>query len=331
MGLLGSMNKVLGGKTKKAPSAPSFGTSEADAARLTAATPAELQMMADLGISAEQADQDMLEQIRALGARGEDLSNVDKAYMERAYAPAYDRLMTDFGQMDQSIIENMNKRGIASVPGGASEPEAYQRSLLARDTKRTLANTMLEAQNQAVQQKLAQYNARLAEPTLATTRYGQTMAPLQNATIVPESERQANKIGAATNLYSSRLGHNAAGFNAQTQKSIANNQNMTNLLGATIGAAGMMSDPAMKKNREAGPDPEQDLAELSDTPIDRWQYRFEPDGGPMHEGAMADEAPADTQIPGGIDVPSYLGKLTNAVKALNNKMSAYERLQVGGA
>lgn len=314
--------------------------SEKQARRLTAATPQELALMEKLGISAEQADQGMLDQIRALGQRGEDLSNVDEEYMRRAYQPAFERLMTDYDQLDQGILENMNKRGVMSGPGAGSEPEAYQRSLLSRDTKRTLGQTMLEAQNQAVQQKLAQYNARLAEPTLATNRYAQTMTPYQNFTITPESERMGQRVGAAGNIYNAKLGYAAAANNANTQLRMSQNQNLMNMIGGGMGVASSligMSDPSLKKDRQPGPDPEQDLAELTDTPIDRWKYRWENDSVPHHEGAMFDEAPQDVQVPrsegspGGLDIPSYLGKLTNAVKALNHKMSAYERLQMGGA
>lgn len=311
--------------------------SENEARRATAATPEELALLAKLGVSADQADQGMLDEIRKLGARGDDLANVDQDYMNRAYQPAFERLMQDYSQMDQGVIENMNARGIAAVPGGSSEPEAYQRSLLARDTKNTLARTGLEAQNQAVQQKLQQYQARLAEPNLASTRYDQTMTPLQNARITPESNRMQTRAGLQGNIYNAKLGYqsNTNALNQDTMKS--KNQNSMSMIGGGMGMMGSiigaMSDPALKKNREPGPDPEQDLQELSDTPIDRWQYRWEDDNGPMHQGAMADEAPQDVRIPGGLDIPSYLGKLTNAVKALNEKFSGYEKLmsQQGGA
>jgi hypothetical protein len=46
----------------------------------------------------------------------------------------------------------------------------------------------------------------------------------------------------------------------------------------------------------------------------------------MHQGAMADEVPGDMQIPGGIDIPTYFGKLTNAVKALSERLNGYDRL-----
>lgn len=317
--------------------------SEQQARAITAATPEELAMLAKLGVSADQADAGMLEQIRALGERGEDLSNVDQGYMERAYQPAFERMMLDYGKMDQGIIENMNKRGIASVPGGESEPENYQRRLLARDTKESLGRTMLDAQNQAVQQKLSQYNARLAEPNLATTRYGQTMGTLQNARIVPESERMQTRAGTAGNIYNAKMGLAANQLQSQTAQKLQQNQNSMNMIGGGLGVAssligslgplaaiGMVSKPEMKKNIGPGPDPEKDLAEISDIPVDRWQYRWEDEGAPMHEGAMADQVPEDMQAPAGIDVPSYLGKLTNAVKVLNQKMSAYERLLQGG-
>jgi hypothetical protein len=320
----------FGGKTKKGPKAESFDYSAGQAEKLTAPTEREQALMDKLGISADQADQGMLDEIRALGERGDDLSRVDEDYMNRAYQPAFSRLMNDYSTMDRGILEDMNRRGVSSGPGAASEPEAYQRMLLQRSTQQTMANTMMEAQNQAVQQKLAQYNARLAEPTVAANRYGQTMTPYQNATIVPESERMATKAGVGTSIYGARLGQGSAGYAANTQKNIAQGQNMMNLIGSGIGAAAMLSDPAAKKNITAGPDPEEDLQEMTETPINRWQYRNEPDAGPMHEGAMANEAPEDTQVPGGIDIPSYLGKLTNSVKALNKKIGAYELLLQGG-
>lgn len=304
---------------------PDYDAIKRDASELTQATPAEQAMLRKLGVSADQADQGMLDQIRKLGERGDDLTNVDQSYMDNAYKPAYDRLMLNYGKMDQDIMENMNQRGIASVPGGESEPENYQRRLLARDTKESLGRTMLDAQNQAVQQKLAQYNARLAEPNLAAGRYEQTMTPLRNATVVNENERQGNKA----NIYSARLGLAANEQNIVNSQKQQHNQNQMNLIGGGMGVAGslaMLSDPAMKKDIHEGPDPEQDLQEMSDTPVDRWKYRFEGDETPEHEGAMMDEAPADTQVPGGIDIPSYLGKLTNSVKALNHKMGAFERL-----
>lgn len=329
---------IFGGSTVNIPDPKTLSTqdveqSEEQARKMTAPTPEEIELLRKLGISAEQADQGMLEEIRALKARGEDLSTVDQDYMMRAYEPAFNRLMRDYTQADQGIIENMNARGIAAVPGGFSEPEAYQRALLSRGTKETLANTMLEAQNQAVQQKLGVYNARLAEPNLAATRYGQTATPYQNLTAVPESERMQTRAGATGNLYNAKLGYASNQLQAANAQKLQQNQNWMNAIGGGMGVASSLislSDPRLKKNREAGPDPEQDLQELSDTPVDRWQYRWEDDQAPMHEGAMADEAPVDVQAPGGLDVPSYLGKLTNAVKALNQKMSAYDRLLQGG-
>lgn len=328
---------LFGGTTVNAYTPPPIDVGQAnrEAAAMVKATPAEVELLKKLGISADQADQGMLDALRGLTARGEDLANVNEDYMNMAYKPAYDRLMNDYTVMDRGILEDMNRRGVSGGPGAASEPEAYQRMLLARDTKQKLSDNILSAQAQAVNQKLQQYQARTAEPQMAAVRYGQTMTPLQEKTIVPESERQANKVGAAGNIYNARLGYASNMANIQGAQKMQQNQNYMNLIGSGMGVAGagigLMSDPALKKDREPGPAPEQDLAELSDTPVDRWKYRWEDSSTPMHEGAMADEAPADTQVPGGIDIPSYLGKLTNAVKALNTKMSAYERLQMGGA
>ena len=329
MGLFGGDQIVIPGPAPL--SRAQFDETESQARRLTAASPEELELLRKLGISADQADQGMLDEIRKLGERGEDLDNVDEAYMERAYQPAFERLMRDYRDMDQGIIENMNARGIAAIPGGASEPEAYQRSLLSRDTKDTLARTRLEAQNQAVQQKLARYQARLGETQTAATRYGQTATPYQNLVGVPESERMQTRAGAAGNIYNAKLGYaaNVNQVNAQTR--MAQNQNLMNTIGAGLGVIGsglgaLASDPELKKDRMEGPSPEADLADVADTPVDRWRYRWEDESDPMHQGAMADEAPEGTQVPGGIDIASYLGKLTNSIKALNNKVGAFERL-----
>jgi hypothetical protein len=231
----------------------------------------------------------------------------------------------------------MNARGITGVPGGSSEPEMHAQAELARNTQQTLSQNMLEAQNQAVQQKLAQYNARLAEPNLAATRYGQTMTPLQNATIVPQSQREADTVGAAGNIYNARLGYSSNMANLGNQQKLQQNEQIGNLIGGGMGvvssAIGAIaaSDPKLKKNIGPGPDPEQDLAEVRDIPVDRWQYRWEDEGAPMHEGAMSTNVPEDAQAPGGIDIPTYMGKLTNAVKALDQKVGAFARMmQQGG-
>src|SRR5574337_1274043 len=188
MGLFG------GGTTIHVPPNPTLTSaavdeSERQARRLTDASPEELAMLRKLGVSADQADQAMVDQIRQLGVRGEDLANVDAAYMERAYRPAFDRLMNDYELQNQAILESMNARGVTGGPGARSEPEMYQQMLLQRSTQQTLADTMMNAQNQAVQQKLAQYNARLAEPQVAATRFGQTATPLQQATLTPAEAR----------------------------------------------------------------------------------------------------------------------------------------------
>lgn len=297
------------------------------AAKQTAATPEEQELLQMFHDQIPGADANVESEMQALRERGDDLSNVDTAYMERAYQPAYERLMKDFGRTDQSILENMNERGIAAIPGGSSEQEAYQRSLNAYDTKQALGQNMLEAQNQAVSQKLAQYNARLAETNQANTRRSQVVDPYYNAKVVPESERQQNKVNAASNIYNARLGQQSTNFQV-------NRQNQMDLLGAGMGAGSMAlmaSDENVKTDFQPAKSPEEDLADMNSIPVSQWHYKGESPDAPLHTGGMAQDMPGDVSDGQSVDVPTYLGKATNAIQALTKKVNAFEQLLMGGA
>jgi hypothetical protein len=145
--------------------------------------------------------------------------------------------------------------------------------LLGRDTKEQLGRNMLEAQNQAVQQKLAQYQGRLAEPEMAAGRFEQTATPYRESVVTPEKERMAIRANTAGNLYSTRLGYQSNMHQINSNRMMAKNEGINNLTGAGISAAGsiiggLASDPSMKKDREPGPSPEQDLQDLESIPVD---------------------------------------------------------------
>jgi hypothetical protein len=314
--------------------------SAGEAARaLTAQTPEERALLAQLAAGLEGVDQGVLDEMAALRARGESLADVDEAYMRRAYQPAYERLMNDYQLLDRKLMEDLNARGIAAIPGGMSEQEAYQRMLLARDTKEALGRNILEAQNQAVQQKLAQYNARLAEMNQANVRRGQVFDPYYEATVVPEAARMQTRTNAAANIYNARLGHQAQMHQINTERKIAGQQQLMNLLGIGAGLAGTgmmagalgLSDVNLKKDFSPPNTPEQDLEELTSIPVARWRYQFESEAEPMHTGGMAQDMPPDVSPDGrSIDVVSYLGKTTQAIKALAKKVNAFEQLLMGG-
>lgn len=329
-GLFGGGKKTSGG----------MGMSEAEllaaqsaANQMTAQTPEDRALMAQLGERLPGVEQNVDDEMAALRARGEDLSNVDANYMERAYRPAFERLMNDYQLADRGIMEDLNARGVTAIPGGQSEQEAYQRMLLGRDTKESLGRAVLEAQNQAVQQKMSQYNARLAETNQANTRRDQVFNPYYSATVVPESERQSNRIQAASDIYNAKLGYAAKMHETNTNRKIAGSQQMTDAgaAGAGVAAAAIgamfMSDQNVKKDFSPAQAPEEDLQDLNSIPVQRWRYQMEGEGEPMHTGGMAQDMPPDVSPDGkSVDVVSYLGKTTQAIQALTQKINAFEAL-----
>lgn len=307
---------------------------------LTNATPEEIALLAQLAEQAGLADAGVNREAAALGQRGDDLANVDEAYMERAYRPMFERLMESHRDIDAGILEDMNRRGIMSQGSSAdnfsgtagSEPEAYQRMLLARDTKAQAGRSLLEAQNQAVQQKLAQYQARTAETNQANVRYDQTMTPLLNARVMPETER----AGLRTNAWLGKLGHGAAMHNINTGRQIASQDRIMSGIGGamgalgTVGAAFMLSDQNAKTDIEEAQSPDEALNDIDNLQVQKWKYKM--GDGTEHEGAMAQDMPGDmvSDDNSGVDVVSYLGKLTGAVQGLNEKLNKYEQLLAQG-
>ena len=224
-------------------------------------------------------------------------------------------------------MEDLNKRGITAIPGGSSEQEAFMRDRLSESNKRAVGQTMLEAQNQAVQQKLSQYNARLAETTQANTRRSQVVDPYYNATVTPESQRKQNESNVASGIYNARLGQQNNNF--QTTR-----QNQMDLLGAGIGAGSMAlmaSDVNVKKDFQPANSPEADLEDMNSIPVSQWHYKGESADAPLHTGGMAQDMPGDVSDGKSVDVPTYLGKATNAIQALTKKVNAFEQLLMGGA
>jgi hypothetical protein len=215
--------------------------------KLAAATPEEAAFLEALSGEGRGANQNVLDEMAALRERGEDLANVDEAYMQRAYQPAFERLMQDYENMDRNVLEDMNRRGIVSQGSSAdtgvgtagSEPEAYARMLLARDTKNQLGRNMLEAQNQAVQQKLAQYQGRTAETNQANQRFEQVQAPVIGANVASATDRLNARTGAANNALSTRFGYAGQMHGINSQRMIAGQERLLSGIGAGSQGAGM--------------------------------------------------------------------------------------------
>jgi len=347
-----SLQKILNAEKPQAPFSGSSGNSQTDmehgmmneatywARNLTDPSAQEQGIVDSLGQRADTADANVDSEMQALHGRGEDLANVNQDYMHRAYQPAYERLMQDYGNMDQNIKEDMNRRGIGAQGSSAdngtgyagSEPEMYQRMLLSRDTKAQLGRNMLEAQNQAVQQKLAQYQGRTAETNQANTRWGQTMQPYLSANVTSADNRLAARTSAATGMAGTRFGYAEGMHGINSQRQMAGQDRMDAMIGAGIAGAGAglqaMSDQNVKTDIHDAESPDQSLQDLDRLQVKKWKYKM---GGGEHTGAMAQDMPADVSPDGkSVDVVSYLGKLTQAVQALSSRVSRYEQMSAQG-
>lgn len=222
------------------------------ARKLSDMTPEERAFMQELAPKGAQADARVTDEMDRLRARGDDLANVDQEYMNRAYQPAYERLMQDYELMDRNVIEDMTKRGIVSQGTSAdngtgvagSEPEAYQRMLLGRDTKQQLGRNMLEAQNQAVQQKLAQYQGRLAETGQANERFGQVQAPVIGANVAGATDRLNARTGAGTTTTGQKLGYASDMHKTNTVRKIAGQEQMLGGVGMGLNFTGDLINAA---------------------------------------------------------------------------------------
>lgn len=309
--------------------------------RLADMTPEERQFMAELAPKGQAADARVVDEMDRLRARGDDLANVDTEYMNRAFQPAFERLMESYGLADRQIIEDMNRRGIASVGSSAdnrsgsveSTPESHARSLLARDTKNQISRTMLEAQNQAVQQKLAQYQGRLAETEQANTRFGQVQAPIIGSNIASADTKLGARAGTGSDIAKTKLGYHSNMHQVNSQRQMAGQDRLLGGIGAGLSVAGdiagaastaFASDVNVKDDIQPAETPDQSLSDLDRLEVQKWKYKT---GGGDHMGAMAQDMPEDMSPDGkSVDVVSYLGKLTQGMQALSEKLGKFEQM-----
>lgn len=303
-------------------------------------TPEERAFMAELAPKGEAADARVVEEMDRLRARGDDLANVDEAYMNRAFRPAFERLMESYQLADRQILDDLNRRGISSQGSSAdngsgaveSTPESHARALLARDTKNQISRTMLEAQNQAVQQKLAQYQGRLAETNQANTRFGQVQAPVIGANVASADNRLATRASTAADVAKTKLGYQSNMHQTNTQRKMAGQDQMLGGIGMGLSFTGdlaqaagsaMASDVNAKTDIKEPQTPDESLSDIEDLAVQQWKYKG---GGGDHVGAMAQDMPGDMSDGTSVDVPTYLGKLTQSVQALSEKLGRFEKM-----
>lgn len=118
--------------------------------------------------------------------------------------------------------------------------------------------------------------------------------------------------------------------NMRFEKSKIAGQETAGYISAGLGLAGMgagmfmMSDPETKKDVSDVSDAEL-LTAVARIPVKRWKYKDDP-AQREHLGGMADTMPEVVSDGHVVDVISYIGMLTGAVRELNRKISADEEI-----
>lgn len=298
----------------------------------TQQSPEELSLLGNIAGDYDAANQGVKDQSAALGQRGDDLNVLDEDAFNRSFQPALSRLKHDYDLQDRNIMEDMNRRGIVSqgssnpdAPVAAgSEPEMYQRSLLARDSKEQMTNATLSAQQAAMNQKLQQYQARTTETDQANKRFDSVSAPLYNSTLTDANERMGAKTNLASNTFNARLGNQTQQNQINSNRKLQTQQMQMGIAGAGLGALGMAigSDENAKYDIENLTDEEHSeiLDRFHDIKVSRWKYKDDPDGQ-EHIGGMVQDMPEEvvTQDKKHYSLPSYLGMLTSAVQQLDKR------------
>lgn len=171
------------------------------------------------------------------------------------------------------------------------------------------------------------YNDLLAQQRGAEARRAATSGTALTYRGTPQQSRLATNAGVAANVYGSDMGYAAALAAQQGANYRQAQERNANLWGAGIGAAGqiggamiMASSEEFKEAIENMSDDEysQAVDDLFHMDVKRWRYKDGVSDGGEHIGIIAEEAPRDLVTEDGkhLDVVSYLGKLTMAVKQL---------------
>lgn len=264
-----------------------------------------------------------------------------EAAYQRSYQPFLQQLDKDMRDRHQDVLERHATRGIA---GGT--PESYDTALLERERTDTMKRGALEARSQALGEyrsgKAAALDVRGAGLQNLLQNWERTAVPALEFYGVPQSTRQQIVEGGATTNLGQRLANAAEMHRINTERKAAGQQGIMNLLGGGLGAAGQIgaagfarggafgSAPELKTDIRPEPNDEQALDIFRDADVSKWRYNEEPPGT-EHVGTMTTELPEEMLSPDGqgIDIPSYLGRLTQAVKALDKKIGGFERLLRG--
>lgn len=302
--------------------------------------------------------QDVLERHATRGIAGGTPESYDTALLERERTDTMKRgALEARSQALREYREGLEAELRAAGVGTETEQQALLRGLEARGTgteaERTgllsgleTRGTGLTAAGERLSREREGLGAGLEARSSAIQNllqnWERTAVPAMEYYGVPQSSRQQIVSGGATENLGQRLRHAAEMHNINTQRKIAGQQGFMNLIGGGLGAAGKIgaagfgafgafgSAPELKTDIRPAGDEEQALDIFRDADVSRWRYNEEPPGT-EHVGTMTTELPDEMLSPDGqgIDIPSYLGRLTQAVKALDKKMGGFESLLRG--
>lgn len=242
------------------------------------------------------------------------------AYMQRLQAG-----MTPFEALrstQESTLNEMESRlRLHAVRGEdvAQKGEQYAQGRDELTTRQNIAAQGVDAQAQT-------YDRRKAEMEQANQRFGATYGTAVGNLSVPQTERLQIASEATTANTQARLGYAAKMHEINTQRKLAGQQMINNMVGGVLGAGGaalggyLSSDPATKENIEDIPEAgEGFLKLLRQVKPKTWNYKGDPT---PHVGPMSTEVPEEMASPDrkGIDVINTLGILEGAVKELDTKI-----------
>ena len=170
------------------------------------------------------------------------------------------------------------------------------------------------------------YNDMLAQQRGAEARRAATSGTALTYRGAPQQARLATNAGVSANVYGSDMGYAAALAAQQGANYRQAQERNANLWGAGIGAAGALGGAMIGSSEEfkeaienmSDEDYSQAVDDIFHMDVKKWKYKDGIADSGKHIGIIAEEAPEDIVTGDGkyLDVTSYLGKLTMAVKQL---------------
>lgn len=291
--------------------------------------------------SAEQQEIQRLSDQRTLAIlRGEapPLSPAQEARIRTVFDQAESEGEDDIRQFGEEIAAARGLR-LTDTPIGSEVINARTDLAAKLKASRAAAELNLGQTEQAFAESVRQFQANLNQTAYqnrlallgrssAASTGGATFAPaVGGQSPVFSTNDPIAAFGAITPLINSMTGERIAGATRIEKSSFQTNPGAFDyaklLIGAAGGAAGAiaLSSARFKKDIEPLDRDEYDRARrrlVRETPVTRWRYRHEPDGGRPHTGPILELSPEEIKASEThLDLLSYVGNLHAATKAID--------------